>query len=95
MSVRAVVLERLLADPISLDILLSDSEQYNIAKDILWRKDNMPALKSTVYTDNSYGDVYDWIVLEHHMDYSISVVSPHDPAQRDRLKLWRKTPNAN
>ena len=95
MSVRAVILERLLADPVALDILLSDSDQYDVAKQILWRKDNMPALKSIVYTDNCHGDVYDWIVTEHHMDYSISVVSPHDPAQKDRLLKWRNTPNAN
>jgi len=92
MSVRAEILERLLKDIVSLDILLSDSRHFDAAKAILWRKDNMPALGSIVYTNNSYGDVYDWTVTEHHMDYSISVVSPHDPAQRDRLLEWRSKP---
>lgn len=95
MSVRAIILERLLADAVSLDILLSESDVYDEAKQILWRKDNMPALKSIVYTDNCHGDVYDWLVTAHHMDYSISVVSPHNPAQTDRLKIWRNTPNAS
>lgn len=92
MSVRAEVIERLTASPMALDILLSDSDHYDAAKQILWRGDNLPALNSIVYTDNVHGDVYDWKVLEHHLDWSISVVSPHDPAQKDRLLVWRSKP---
>jgi len=89
MSVRAVVLERLLADPVALDILLSDSDHYDAARDILWRKDNMPALGSFVYTDNCYGDTFEQTVLEHHMDWSITVT---DNCRKERLTSWRLKP---
>lgn len=94
LSVRSVVLEQLLANTIALDTLLSDSDHYDAAKDILWRAENMPGIGMSVYTDGTHGDIFEREVLEQHGDYTITVTDKAgaDRGRKERLQHWRFKP---